>query len=1512
MNRIPESETTTQPLPDKKLVAVVERSTEFDEQYYQQFCSGNKAQCVEHFLTIGAQNGCNPNEQFDCAFYLKHYVDVANAGINPFLHWLLSGKKEERFINRDEYEIQIVRKSNLFDAEYYIQHAGDTPEIHKDPIAHYVKKGWKQNQKPRPNFDPRFYATYYEDVGRAEGNPFIHFILFGQNEHRIPSPETATPESLIANSGYFNEEYYRGQATVPVNESAIQHFLQQPNSALKNPSVRFECAFYLDRYVDVADSGGNPLVHWLSHGRMEGRKATRLEYEKELIFKSGLFDESYYLEHNADVATGAGDPISHFLTHGCAEGRRPAPFFDPTFYTQEYADVDAETMNTFVHYIEIGRQENRACTPETKYVSLISDSPYFDEAFYSAQVDIPEGLSPAQHFYESGAEPQANPSKEFDCTFYLEQYPDVKKSNVNPLLHWLVSGQKENRYINRVEYETRIIESSNMFNLEFYTNTYNDIDWNEINPIRHFILYGVGEGRRPFAEFDPTFYCDFYKDVKHNPLVHWIQHGRNEGRFINQFERDIHFIRKSGLFDNEYYLGNNPDVKASGSDPIAHFVMHGFREGRKPSQWFDPLFYMLQYEDVKTSNQNPFAHYIEFGKNEGRETIEHINNVVPFTPVSFPDISQRKIAVLIHGFYDDLIEELLEYTQNIKGTYDVLLSVTSDEGTRIAKTWAEKNHHKGELLIKNAPNKGRDMAPTLITFREEILSYDYVCKIHTKKSLYTGKEQSHWRNELISPLLGSEKTVNNILTLFEESKNLGVVYPECKTFPYWAYTWLSNHGSASRLMKKLGINIPIHGYIDYPLGSMFWFHPAALHQLFEGRIKLSDFPDEPIPNDGTMAHALERIFALLAKHNNYTYSEVNLHDRRFLYGFGSKNFAQYTSKTLDIAREQIRQADTVSFDIFDTLITRPLLSPDSLFDLIEQEIDKKFDTSSQYHAIRKKAEQLARQRKRADVDYDDIYQEMSLQKLLSEEIIQYAYQREFEFECEITRPRPEMIDLFNFSIEQNKRVILASDMYLKASHVKQLLSLNQINGYHKLYLSSEINLRKDLGTMWDHLITAEKIHGSNFIHFGDNEHSDIQLSGDRKINNFHVMSPSNMFFNSDAGRPFQHKSKGNTFLSVAFGPVIERLYANPFIGKKQFRLNKKFNTPFDTGYCAFGPPVMHFMVWLTSQIAANKNDAVFFLAREGHFLKEIYDRFVGLPQVKQLLTPQPPTEYMLISRRAVLGALDKNLALIEQIIKSNEFEGTVEDLVQNRFGFIIPEKYDSIRSQQVKIPRDTKIVLQALNPLLDEMTELALTEKKALLEYLSNIQFQSALRPAVVDLGYAGTIQRYLGDLTNKPIDGYYFATNMKSKQWATAQNAPHGCFVSNAAMNAKAPLYRFSLLLEAWLTSPVGQLTHFSIENGTLQPNFKEAESLKSMFKINEQITAGVIGYITDMVNICGTNLKTLFNTTGHDIQSLYEQAVKCDLWDNESRKIFHLENDFCGVPDFDIIKHYKNVLSK
>ena len=81
---------------------------------------------------------------------------------------------------------------------------------------------------------------------------------------------------------------------------------------------------------------------------------------------------------------------------------------------------------------------------------------------------------------------------------------------------------------------------------------------------------------------------------------------------------EMQLLRHSGLFQQPWYVGVYPDVSHSGMDPLEHFCLFGWREGRKPNPHFDPEWYTHSYGEI-IGDVNPLLDYVLAGEGLGRK-----------------------------------------------------------------------------------------------------------------------------------------------------------------------------------------------------------------------------------------------------------------------------------------------------------------------------------------------------------------------------------------------------------------------------------------------------------------------------------------------------------------------------------------------------------------------------------------------------------------------------------------------------------------------------------------------------------------------------------------------------------------------------------------------------------------------------------------------------------------------------------------------------------------------------
>jgi hypothetical protein len=121
---------------------------------------------------------------------------------------------------------------------------------------------------------------------------------------------------------------------------------------------------------------------------------------------------------------------------------------------------------------------------------------------------------------------------------------------------------------------------------------------------------------------------------------------------------------------------------------------------------------------------------------------------------------------------------------------------------------------------------------------------------------------------MIENVLGGNKSgamMDAILTRMATDKNLGAVFPDDPLVVGWG----KNFPFAENLTKHLpGLQFPKQ--FNFPIGSFFWIQAEVFSPLVRANFAWSDYPDEPVPYDGTILHAIERVMGLLPGYTGHT------------------------------------------------------------------------------------------------------------------------------------------------------------------------------------------------------------------------------------------------------------------------------------------------------------------------------------------------------------------------------------------------------------------------------------------------------------------------------------------------------------------------------------------------------------------------------------------------------------------------------------------------------------------
>ncbi|WP_038553577.1 rhamnan synthesis F family protein [Synechococcus sp. KORDI-52] len=417
-------------------------------------------------------------------------------------------------------------------------------------------------------------------------------------------------------------------------------------------------------------------------------------------------------------------------------------------------------------------------------------------------------------------------------------------------------------------------------------------------------------------------------------LQEYIKSLQSEGtskRIVRDFRELAHYAY---VFDIEHYK-SQLELEEAGKlqsigDVILHYCTSGCREGIDPSNLFETENYLSKYPDVKASGLNPMVHCFKFGMNERRFSMDNIHFMRKMADIKraeksiensiIDDLKGKRVGVFLHIFYPELGETIASYLKNIPCRIDVFIS-TKEDSIQILKHIFSQVDNAQKVEVRHFSNIGRDVAPFIVGFKDEIPNYDLILKLHSKKSPHSNA-LSGWFLHCLDNLIGS-KTIaaTNLKAL--QSPDIGIVYPVenyalslgIKHDSCWGHED-GNYTKASPFLKRFNLDhITRDSQFRFPTGTMFWCKPDLLRPILDWNLSWHDFDEEGGQIDGTIAHSIERLIGLstteicnqklLTTYCGYFLSKQHLTDKSIIEGRnklkiqGFEKVIQFKSKELD-------------------------------------------------------------------------------------------------------------------------------------------------------------------------------------------------------------------------------------------------------------------------------------------------------------------------------------------------------------------------------------------------------------------------------------------------------------------------------------------------------------------------------------------------------------------------------------------------------------------------------------
>lgn len=888
-----------------KQVRLIKETGLFDAEYYLSNYPAVKAagiDAVTHYCIYGWEIGCSVNEKYDFTKYLEIYSDVKAAHLNPLLHYIEKGKSEGR---------------KLFYTKYMYPVKEHTLEKDHDKIKKQIILEYRKSKVHRSRSNTVVYSYNIADdmflfeAGIRNDWDYICFVD-SQDKIKLDSIWEYRLIDYFDRDSERNKFFYKYHPHIYLKEYKYSIWI--------DPSI-IKIGISFDNYNVETNNDASYSVFSTSitdKNIYDDEQIVIVKSEIPNDFKRHLADTRIIIRENENELIQQSNILSWYLYSKYDAIRS---------YIENSVIVDEG-----VNIVNLGSSSDLLVSNSSISERELTDV-HIDSDYQNSKVLDTQNLESLSKKVTSKVIIPVFNALEYvkQCLISLEvSTPNVDKiiiaddGSEQETADWLrgfAEGKSHVLYIRHdknVGYTANVNSGVNAFPSDFTVVLNSDTivseNWLEklldcaysddaigiVGPLSNAASWQTVPNERKINALPPGFTISDVNTYieKQSPEI-FPKAGIVNG-FCFGVKQEV--FDTIGSFDAKTYprgYGEEDDfclraAKAGIQCAIAvnTYVFHAKSKSFGHEQRIKLATASRQILDTKYGKENLFniteslrdnpilryyKNYVQelyYTDNEDRTEIGEPVKVLSVDKVS--DVSANKnVAVHLHLYYTDMAEYFMGYLRNIPLPFDLYVSVCNDDICESIYEMFSSQENVQTCVVKSVDNRGRDIAPFLITFSNQLLSYDYVLHIHSKKSSHDVKQGEEWLAWMMDSLLYNPCYIANIFSFLESNETVGFATPPVLEKLYPHYSWRNNRKQADALCEQLGLDSAINnGDLFFPAGSFFWCKPEAIKQLFAFSFKIEDFPDEPIAVDGTIAHAIERCFFNIGRHNGYEFTCV--------------------------------------------------------------------------------------------------------------------------------------------------------------------------------------------------------------------------------------------------------------------------------------------------------------------------------------------------------------------------------------------------------------------------------------------------------------------------------------------------------------------------------------------------------------------------------------------------------------------------------------------------------------
>lgn len=328
--------------------------------------------------------------------------------------------------------------------------------------------------------------------------------------------------------------------------------------------------------------------------------------------------------------------------------------------------------------------------------------------------------------------------------------------------------------------------------------------------------------------------------------------------------------------------------------------------------------------------------------------------------------------------------------------------------------------------------------------------------------------------------------------------------------------------------------------------------------------------------------------------------------------------------------------------------------------------------------------------------------------------------------------------------EKGYQLYCISDFYLSKEHILELLKLHGLYGlFDDVFVSSSLEASKEnKGTLYQNVLDELTLDATNVIMFGDNKQSDVLNAGKHGIKGIHL-----------ANRNLKIKSKFNLFGNDK---------------AKYIKANRDLEERSSRSSFAYGEYIILFHIFMERLYKESKKKQIknlFFISREGYFLKRLFDYYQSTVQLSD--EDSIETHYFKASRQSSMQVAHKSLDVETfEHLKRKDSDISVENFLKT---FLFNDDLIAVISDEIGADKSEMVIDFYSSGIFiklkrNEKFEIGYEknrnyQKKAFKNYLDSFQvdFQKE-GMMVVDVGWRGTMQECIHTFFEEKVNvhGYY------------------------------------------------------------------------------------------------------------------------------------------------------------